>query len=99
LDDSEASEGALAFALGLAAASDGRIVCCHVLETDLLLDRAATYGYDPIPILDEMRTAANKLVAEKRQPHKRAAPRSRASSRKVAPPMPSPRRPPRTTPT
>jgi nucleotide-binding universal stress UspA family protein len=58
VEDSDPSDAAVAFALDFAAADQAALTFCGVAQTDDLLDRAATFGYDPAPLLEEIRSAA-----------------------------------------
>lgn len=58
VDDSDPSDAAICFALEFAGADEASLVFCGVAQTDDLLDKAATYGYDPAPLLKDIRSAA-----------------------------------------
>ena len=62
LDDSEPADAAAALALEMARAHGTRLTFCTAVETADLFAKAAEYGYDPQPILDEMRAAAAALL-------------------------------------
>jgi nucleotide-binding universal stress UspA family protein len=61
VDGSAASADAVGLAIELAASCAGRIIFCHVLDTRDLYDKAATYGYDPRPLLAKMRSDAEDI--------------------------------------
>ncbi len=66
-DASAPAEGATRIAVALAAQDPGtRVLVAHVADTRLLRDRAQTYGYDPDPILrdvkDEMSIVLDRAV-------------------------------------
>jgi nucleotide-binding universal stress UspA family protein len=63
IDDSEPSDAAMAFALDLAEAKHSRLLCCTVIETGDVLDKASFYGYDPMPLLANLRQHAADLIA------------------------------------
>jgi nucleotide-binding universal stress UspA family protein len=62
LDDSDQAEAALLFALGLVAPGKGMLLCCSVIETGQLIDNAAIYGCDPVPLINTARDAADALI-------------------------------------
>lgn len=62
LDDSERSTATLRFAMRFAATERARLVLCSIVETRDLYDKAITYGYDPQPLLAELKAAAAKLL-------------------------------------
>lgn len=63
IDDSDPSDAAAAFALDVAKGKGTRLVLCAVVESIELLEKAATYGYDPMSMLDELRATATALLA------------------------------------
>jgi len=65
LDDSDPSEAAISVALDLAAATHSELLCCNVIDTGELFNKAATYGYDPTALLEEMHQTAEALVNKK----------------------------------
>jgi len=62
LDDSEPADAAAVLALEMAREHGARLTFCTALETGDVLAKAAEYGYDPGPILAEMRAAAEALL-------------------------------------
>jgi nucleotide-binding universal stress UspA family protein len=62
VDDSEPADAAVALALDLAAGHPTRLQFCSVVATADLLGKAATYGYDPRPMLTQLHIAANDLL-------------------------------------
>jgi nucleotide-binding universal stress UspA family protein len=65
LDESDPADAAFLFALDLAADKRSSLLCCTVIETSELLDRAVVYGYDPAPYLATMHAAAAVLLEPK----------------------------------
>ncbi len=63
IDDSDPSDAAAAFACEFANAESARLVFCAVVETSELYGTAATYGYDPASMRDELHLAASALIA------------------------------------
>lgn len=63
VDDSDPSDAAAAFARDFAKAEGAQLIICSVVETNELLDKASTYGYDPTSMLDELRATVSSLVA------------------------------------
>jgi nucleotide-binding universal stress UspA family protein len=62
VDASEPCDAAIDLALDLAATSGGHVFFCHVLDTRDLYERAATYGYDPQPLLAKIRSEAEQVL-------------------------------------
>lgn len=62
LDGSEAARAALDVAIESARTHRGTLVLCAVAATADLFDKATTYGYDPVSILDELRREARRIV-------------------------------------
>lgn len=65
VDDSDPSDAAIAFALDLAAATQSRVLCCNAIEQGQFFDKAARYGYNPGPLLADLRGHASALIEEK----------------------------------
>jgi nucleotide-binding universal stress UspA family protein len=65
IDDSDPSDAALAFALDLAALKQSLVLCCSVVESDELLNQVVSYGYEPAPLLEELRQTAAALIEAK----------------------------------
>lgn len=63
VDDADPADAAIELAVEIAIAERIRLVFATVIPTADLLGKAVTYGYDPQPVLDELRTAANVLLA------------------------------------
>jgi len=61
VDDSEASAAAVAYALQLLDTT-GTALFVHVIPTADLGEKSREYGYDPRPILDEFRAAAQPFL-------------------------------------
>ena len=62
IDGSDPSRAASLLALKVASTCGGHLIFCHVLDTRELYDKAATYGYDPRPLLAQMRAEAEDLL-------------------------------------
>ena len=62
VDDSDPSDAAAAFALDLAEDDDAELVFCCVEDTNELVEKAATHGYDALSMLTELRATAVTLV-------------------------------------
>lgn len=62
LDDSERCKATLRFAMRFATVERARLVLCSIVETQDLNDKAVTYGYDPKPLLVELKAAAAKIL-------------------------------------
>jgi nucleotide-binding universal stress UspA family protein len=65
LDDSEPSDAAFGFAAGLAVDAQAVLLCCSVVETADLVNKALSYGYDPTPLLGGLHDSAAALIAAK----------------------------------
>jgi nucleotide-binding universal stress UspA family protein len=63
VDDSDPSDAAATFATGLAHIDRAKLVLCGVAHTTELYERAAVYGYDPVPLRDELNAAAAAPLA------------------------------------
>ncbi len=58
IDESDPSRAASQLALEIAGSDGGHLAFCHALDTRDLYDSAATYGYDPRPLVVQMRAEA-----------------------------------------
>jgi nucleotide-binding universal stress UspA family protein len=65
IDESEQSQTALRFAVRLAQSGDATLVLCSAVDTRDLYKKAATYGYDPGPILAELRAKAQAMLDDR----------------------------------
>jgi nucleotide-binding universal stress UspA family protein len=65
VDDSDPSDAAIAFALDLAAVTGSHVLCCNAIEQGQFFDKAARYGYNPGPLLDDLRRHASELIEAK----------------------------------
>ncbi len=65
VDDSDPSDGAIAFALDLAAATESTVLCCNAIEHSQFFDKAARYGYNPGPLLSDLHAHAAELIETK----------------------------------
>jgi nucleotide-binding universal stress UspA family protein len=63
IDDSEASDAAVAVAAKLVQSYKARIVACHAINTIQLYEDAASYPFDLDEVLDEMRSEGAAIVA------------------------------------
>jgi nucleotide-binding universal stress UspA family protein len=63
VDDSDASDGAVALAANLMQSSKTRLVACHAIDTTVLYENAASYSYELEDVLEEMRTEGAAVVA------------------------------------
>ncbi|GAC1307305.1 MAG: hypothetical protein NVSMB19_19970 [Vulcanimicrobiaceae bacterium] len=81
VDDSDPSDAAAAFALRIAAADGTTLVFCGVADTRALLEQAATYGYDPMAMRDELHATTSAVLAAQTA---RAASANVASERVIA---------------
>ncbi len=62
VDDSDPADAAVRLALEFATAFGTELVLCNVIDTRDLYAKAATYGYDPEPLLDELRAHARSIA-------------------------------------
>jgi len=62
VDDSDPATAAVDFGIELAAREGGSVVFLHAIPTADLGDKSREYGYDPRPILDEFRAAAQPAL-------------------------------------
>ena len=62
VDSSDPSESAATLAVGMALEQHVRLVLCTVSKTADVLAMAATYGYDPSPLLADVRAAARDVL-------------------------------------
>jgi nucleotide-binding universal stress UspA family protein len=62
VDDSEPANAAVAVAAKVARALRSELTLCNVADTRALYDKAATYGYDPQQIADELRARARSIL-------------------------------------
>jgi nucleotide-binding universal stress UspA family protein len=62
VDDSDPSDAAVALAALLVRALGASAVICSAFDEDDVLAKAGTYGYDPQPLLETMRSHALEIV-------------------------------------
>jgi nucleotide-binding universal stress UspA family protein len=62
IDDSEPSDEAVTFVAALAHAFGTRVVACYALDTTSLYENAVSYGFDPVPLLRDMRADGEGIV-------------------------------------
>jgi nucleotide-binding universal stress UspA family protein len=62
VDESEQSQHALRFALDLAETQAATLLLCNAVDTRDLYKKAATYGYDPAPILAQLRGSVQAML-------------------------------------
>ncbi len=67
VDESDPSDAAIAFALDLAVSKGSTVVFCHAIESGEFFDKAETFGYNPVPILQAMQEASSQLIDHKAQ--------------------------------
>jgi nucleotide-binding universal stress UspA family protein len=67
VDDSEPSHAAVETAAEIARTLHAKLTLCNVADTRDLYDKAATYGYDPQEIADELLDQARGIVDEARR--------------------------------
>jgi nucleotide-binding universal stress UspA family protein len=63
VDESDPSDAGVALALEMGESEGVRLAFCNVVASGDVLDKAATYGYDPASILSELRRTGAELVA------------------------------------
>jgi nucleotide-binding universal stress UspA family protein len=63
LDGSDTSDAALEFAMVLAAAEHATLVLCNAIDTRGVVGKSNIYGYDALPVIQDMREAANEMLA------------------------------------
>ena len=61
-DDSDPADAAVALAARIVRASGATAVVCCSYDRNDILEKAGTYGYDPMPFLDGMRENAQDVV-------------------------------------
>jgi nucleotide-binding universal stress UspA family protein len=62
IDDSEPSDTAVTVAAGLAQAFGTRVVACYAFDSTSLYENAVSYGFDPVPLLRDMRADGEGIV-------------------------------------
>jgi nucleotide-binding universal stress UspA family protein len=63
IDDSDASDAAVALATKLMQSFKTRLVACHAIDTTVVYENAASYPYELEDILEEMRTDGAAIIA------------------------------------
>jgi nucleotide-binding universal stress UspA family protein len=63
LDDSDAADAAAAVAVKLAHALGAHIIATHVADTTRLYDNAASYGFNPLPMQQDIERESAAVVA------------------------------------
>jgi nucleotide-binding universal stress UspA family protein len=63
IDDSEASDAAVAVAAKLAALLGTQLIACFAIDSNSLYENAVSYGFDPVPLLRDMRADGEAAVA------------------------------------
>jgi nucleotide-binding universal stress UspA family protein len=63
VDDSEASDAAVALAAKLAGAFKTQIIACNAIDATQLYENAASYPFDPQELLEEMHAEGEAIVA------------------------------------
>jgi len=62
VDDSDASDAAVALAARMKATLGSKLVVAHVADTSRLYDNAATYGFSPVPLEDDIKRESDGIV-------------------------------------
>ena len=62
IDDSEPSDAAVALAARIARTTGASAVIYSSLDVSDVLEKAGSFGYDPVPLLDELRDSAEHVV-------------------------------------
>jgi nucleotide-binding universal stress UspA family protein len=63
IDDSDASDAAGAVAAKLAQSVGTALVACYAIDSTSLYENAVSYGFDPVPLLRDMRADGEAIVA------------------------------------
>jgi nucleotide-binding universal stress UspA family protein len=63
IDDSDASDAAVALAKTFMQSFKTRLVACHAIDTTVLYENAAAYPYDLQDVLEEMRAEGAAIIA------------------------------------
>lgn len=75
VDDSEPSDAAIALAIDYAHETKAELTFCAVIDTETIVERASTYGFEPAPIVDDASALAERTltaaVAKVRHEHVR----------------------------
>jgi nucleotide-binding universal stress UspA family protein len=64
VDDSDASDAAIAIAASLAQGFGSHIIVAHAADTTRLYDNAATYGFSPLPLEGDIERESAAIVAQ-----------------------------------
>jgi nucleotide-binding universal stress UspA family protein len=67
VDESDPADAAAAWAARLSRATGAACVLCSVVDTRDLYDKAATYGYDPTELADQMRKQGRDVIDRTRE--------------------------------
>jgi nucleotide-binding universal stress UspA family protein len=62
IDDSEPSDEAVTVAAGLVHAYGTHLVACYAFDSTSLYENAVSYGFDPVPLLRDMRADGEGIV-------------------------------------
>jgi nucleotide-binding universal stress UspA family protein len=62
IDDSEASDAAVAIAAKLAQRLGTKLIACFAIDSNGLYENAVSYGFDPVPLLRDMRADGEATV-------------------------------------
>jgi nucleotide-binding universal stress UspA family protein len=62
VDDSEPSDAAIGLAIDYAYQTKAELTFCAVVDTATIVDRAATYGFEPAPIVDDANARAERVL-------------------------------------
>jgi nucleotide-binding universal stress UspA family protein len=63
IDDSEASDAAVSVAGKLAHLLGTKLIACFAIDSNSLYENAVSYGFDPVPLLRDMRADGEATVA------------------------------------
>jgi nucleotide-binding universal stress UspA family protein len=63
IDDSDASDAAVGLAARLAQTAGTALVACYAIDSTSLYENAVAYGFDPVPLLRDMRADGEAIVA------------------------------------
>lgn len=62
IDDSEPSDAAVVIAANLARTYATQVVACYAFDSTSLYENAVSYGFDPVPLLSDMRADGEGIV-------------------------------------
>ena len=62
VDDSEPSDAAIALAIDYAHEAKADLTFCAIIDTETIVQRASTYGFDPAPIVGDANAGAERAL-------------------------------------